>query len=246
MIPKVIHYCWLSNDPFPRNIRRCMNSWRKVMPGYEIKRWSLENFDAASAPVYVQEAIKARKWAFAADYIRIYALYTEGGFYMDSDVIVLKPFDDFRKFDFISSLEYHPKQIERNGIMNLIDENGNRKVDAFISGIQIQAAVMGAKAGCPFLKEIHDWYADKRFIKADGSLATDVLSPYIYARIAEHYGFKYADRDQDLEGNMKIFRSEIFAGNKHEVTSQSYAIHYCAHSWKPTIIEKLHNLFKKK
>ena len=152
MIPKVIHYCWLSNDPFPRNIRRCMNSWRKVMPGYEIKRWSLENFDAASAPVYVQEAIKARKWAFAADYIRIYALYTEGGFYMDSDVIVLKPFDDFRKFDFISSLEYHPKQIERNGIMNLIDENGNRKVDAFISGIQIQAAVMGAKAGCPFFR----------------------------------------------------------------------------------------------
>lgn len=62
----------------------------KVMPDYEIKLWNMETFDVSSAPVYVQEAVKARKWAFAADYIRMYALYTEGGIYLDSDVKILK------------------------------------------------------------------------------------------------------------------------------------------------------------
>ena len=82
MIPKIIHFCWLSNDPYPKEIRQCMDSWEKVMPDYEIKLWNMETFDVSSAPVYVQEAVKARKWAFAADYIRMYALYTEGGIYL--------------------------------------------------------------------------------------------------------------------------------------------------------------------
>ena len=85
MIPKIIHFCWLSGDPYPEKIRKCMKTWKKVMPDYEIKLWSMETFDVSSAPVYVQEAVKARKWAFAADYIRMYALYTEGGIYLDSD-----------------------------------------------------------------------------------------------------------------------------------------------------------------
>ena len=78
------------------------------MPDYEWKLWSLENFDLASAPQFVRDAVKARKWAFAADYIRMYALYTEGGFYLDSDVKVLKRFDDFLDYQFISSVEHHP------------------------------------------------------------------------------------------------------------------------------------------
>lgn len=112
MIPKVIHYCWLSGDPFPSNIKACMDSWKKVMPDYEWKVWNTENFDVNSVP-YVREAFEKRKWAFAADYIRMYALYTEGGIYLDSDVKILKPFDDFLSYSFFSSLEYHPSQIEK-------------------------------------------------------------------------------------------------------------------------------------
>ena len=72
-----------------------------------------------------------------------------------------------------------------------------------------------------------------------------MFSPLIYARIAEKYGFRYVDADQDLDGNMKIFRSEIFAGNKHEVTSASYVIHLCAHSWKASPLERLRRFLKK-
>ena len=211
------------------------------MPDYEIKRWSVKNFDVNAVP-YVREAFEARKWAFAADYIRMYALYTEGGIYLDSDVKILKPFDDFLDNSFFSSMEYHPTQVEKDGSAQYIDQDGHRIADKFISGIQIQAAVMGAEKGCPFVGEVLDWYQDKHFVREDGTLATDVLSPYIYARIAEKHGFVYKDIDQQLDGRMRIYPSEIFAGNKHEVTPRSYAIHYCAHSWHPSVMEKLKKL----
>ena len=211
------------------------------MPDYEIKRWSVKNFDVNAVP-YVREAFEARKWAFAADYIRMYALYTEGGIYLDSDVKILKPFDDFLDNSFFSSMEYHPTQVEKDGSAQYIDQDGHRIADKFISGIQIQAAVMGAEKGCPFVGEVLDWYQDKHFVRVDGSMATDVLSPYIYARIAEKHGFVYKDIDQQLDGRMHIYPSEIFAGNKHEVTPRSYAIHYCAHSWHPSVMEKLKKL----
>lgn len=211
------------------------------MPDYEIKRWSVKNFDVNAVP-YVREAFEARKWAFAADYIRMYALYTEGGIYLDSDVKILKPFDDFLDNSFFSSMEYHPTQVEKDGSAQYIDQDGHRIADKFISGIQIQAAVMGAEKGCPFVGEVLDWYQDKHFVRVDGSMATDVLSPYIYARIAEKHGFVYKDIDQQLDGRIRIYPSETFAGNKHEVTPRSYAIHYCAHSWHPSVMEKLKKL----
>lgn len=245
MIPKKIHYCWLSGDPYPRKIRKCIDSWRKVMPDYEIKLWSTENFDINSAPEYVREAYARRKWAFAADYIRLHALYTEGGIYLDSDVVAVKPFDDMLDHSFVSSLEYHTRQIERDGAMEMIDSHGHRIKEGYVSGIQIQAAVMGAEKGSEFVKDILDWYADKNFITPEGELATDLLAPQIYARVAENYGFIYKDIDQDLGKRIMIYRSEIFAGNKHEVTPQSYAIHHCAHSWHPSPKEKIERFFKK-
>ncbi len=238
MIPKKIHYCWLSNDPFPKKTREYMDTWQKTHPDYEIKRWSTRNFDVNSVP-YVKEAYEARKWAFAADYIRMYALYTEGGIYLDTDVLLLKRFDDFLDNGFFSSMEYHPIQIEKCGTMAHVDSVGHRTDDAFIEGIQIQAAVMGAQAGNPFVKKVLDWYQDKHFVNEDGSLRTNLLSPYIYARVAEEFGFIYKDIEQQLKDNVHIYPSEIFAGNKHEVTPRSYAIHMCAHSWHLSPWEKI-------
>ena len=238
MIPNKIHYCWLSEDAFPAKIKKCMDTWVKTHPDYEIKRWSTKNFDVNSVP-YVREAFEAKKWAFAADYIRMYALYTEGGIYLDSDVFLLKRFDKFLDNSFFSSMEYHPIQIEKCGSMQYIDADGRRTADVFIEGIQIQAAVMGAEAGSPFVADVLEWYKDKHFVREDGTLCTDVLSPYIYARVAEKYGLVYKDIDQQLPERIHIYPSEIFAGNKHEVTASSYAIHMCAHSWHPTLKEKI-------
>jgi hypothetical protein len=140
-------------------------------------------------------------------------------------------------------MEYHPIQIEKCDSMRHLDDEGHRIEDVFIQGIQIQAAIMGAEKGCPFVKEVLDWYEGKHFVKEDGSLRTDVLSPYIYARVAESKGFVYRDIDQQLPGRIHIYPSETFAGNKHEVTKNSYAIHLCAHSWHLTPWEKIRRFF---
>lgn len=169
----------------------------------------------------------------------MYALYTEGGIYLDSDVKVLKPFDDLLDCRFLSSLEYHPTQIERDGALAMLDAEGRRVSDGYVSGIQIQAAVMGAEAGCPFVADVLEWYHTHSFVRPDGTLMTDVLSPQIYARVAEKYGFRYRDEDQRLPGGIDIYASSLFAGNKHEVTPRTRAVHLCAHSWHPSAMEKL-------
>lgn len=244
MIPKKIHYCWLSDDPFPRKIKKCMATWRKVLPDYEIKVWNTHNFDINRVP-FVKEAYEQRKWAFAADYIRMYALYHEGGIYLDSDVKILKRLDPLLNHKFMSSLEYHPTQIEKDHSMEMIDAAGHRIKEGFVSGIQIQAAVMGAEAGNQFVADVLEWYEHHNFINADGTLLTNVVSPMIYAQVAEKYGFIYKDIDQPLRDDVMIYRSEIFAGNKHEVTPASYAVHLCAHSWHPTAWEKIKKFFGK-
>ncbi len=244
MIPKKIHYCWLSDDPFPRKIRKCMDTWHKMLPDYEIKVWNTRNFDIGSVP-FVKEAYEQRKWAFAADYIRMYALYHEGGIYLDSDVKILKRLDPLLDHKFMSSMEYHPTQIEKDGSMEMIDAAGHRIKEGFVSGIQIQAAVMGAEPGNQFVADVLKWYENHNFINPDGTLLTNVVSPMIYAQVAEPYGFIYKDQDQQLRDDVMIYRSEIFAGNKHEVTPASYAVHLCAHSWHPTAWEKIKKFFGK-
>lgn len=89
MIPKIIHYCWSSEDEKPDFIRRCMASWTKYMPDNETRCWDGNSFDWDSVP-YVQEAMAAKKYAHASDYVRMFALDTEGGVYPDTEVEVFK------------------------------------------------------------------------------------------------------------------------------------------------------------
>ena len=94
MIPKIIHYCWFGHGPKPELIQRCMASWKKYLPEYKLKEWNEEDFDVNCIP-YVKEAYKQRRWAFVSDYVRLYALYHDGGIYMDTDEEVLNPIDRF-------------------------------------------------------------------------------------------------------------------------------------------------------
>ena len=82
---KVLHYCWFGNNPLPQSAVKYMESWKKFCPDFVIKRWDESNFDVESVP-FVKEAYAAGKWAFVSDYVRAYALYEEGGLYVDTDV----------------------------------------------------------------------------------------------------------------------------------------------------------------
>lgn len=93
MIPKVVHYCWFGGNPLPDDAKKCIASWKKFFPGYEIKEWNESNFDVNCCD-YVKEAYAAKKWAFVSDYARFWILYHEGGLYFDTDVEVIKDMSD--------------------------------------------------------------------------------------------------------------------------------------------------------
>lgn len=102
-IPKVIHYCWFGGE-MPENVQRCIASWKKVMPDYELKCWNENNFPFAKYP-FAQEALANKKWAFISDVARLHALYYEGGIYFDTDLELLKPLDEFLQDDGFTSYE---------------------------------------------------------------------------------------------------------------------------------------------
>jgi len=214
MIPKKIHYCWLSGEPIPEKIQMCLDSWRRILPNYEIILWDTNKFDV-SKHKFVLQACENRKWAFAADYIRVFALYTEGGIYLDSDVFVLKNFDNFLDNEFFTSIECH---IE--------------KLDSPETQVGFQAAVMGSKPGHSFLKKCLEYYNNADFISGNGSF-NQTISPIIYANIAaKNFGFKFVNKPQKLKEGMLILSREIFAGSVKQKSLRSYAVHLCNGSWR--------------
>ena len=108
MIPKIIHYCWLSNDPKPAVVQQCIDSWKKYLPDYEIRLWDINSFDYDAVP-FTKDALANKKWPFVSDYVRLYALYTYGGIYLDSDVQVFENLDELLDNRFFTGLEMRDK-----------------------------------------------------------------------------------------------------------------------------------------
>ena len=99
MIPKVIHYCWFGGKELPKLAQKCIKSWEKNCPDYEIKRWDESNFDINLCPLYVRQAYENKKWAFVTDYVRLKIIYDNGGIYLDTDVEVRKSLDKFLEYN---------------------------------------------------------------------------------------------------------------------------------------------------
>lgn len=98
MIPKFIHYCWFGGNPLPESALKCIASWHKFLPDYEIKEWNEKNFPIEECPLYARQAYKGKKWAFVSDYARFKILYDYGGLYFDTDVELIKPLDDIIEY----------------------------------------------------------------------------------------------------------------------------------------------------
>ncbi len=227
-IPKTIHLCWFSGDDYPILIARCIDSWKRHLPDYNIKIWSYDMALATDIP-FVKEALTARKWAFAADVIRLYALYTEGGVYMDSDIFIRKKFDKFLNNSAVMFIEHYPKVYKEHGT-GRVDSEGNKIGEGGVPGFGIQAAFFAAEAGNPFIKQILDSYSDRHFILEDGSYFDKVIAPELYISEAHKIGFKYRDIEQKLD-SVTIYPSYYVAGNRRLVSSRSFAAHLCNHSW---------------
>ena len=104
-VPKIIHYCWFGGNPKPKLAEKCIKSWKKFCPDYQIIEWNEENFDVSAAPEYVCQAYAAKRWAFVTDYVRLKAMTEMGGIYMDTDVELVKPLTPFLAHDAFAGFE---------------------------------------------------------------------------------------------------------------------------------------------
>lgn len=206
MIPKMIHYCWFGGNPLPELAEKCIESWKLYCPDYEIVRWDESNFDFDAYP-YAKEAFEAKKWAFITDVVRLHALVTYGGIYMDTDVEVVKPLD--------SLLNY-------------------RAFSGFESDTNIPTGTMAAEKGHPLFIELLNDYQNQHFIQPDGSydLTTNVTR---ITNTCLKYGLVRNNTLQTVNG-LTLFPKDYLCakdpGTKElNVTQNTYTIHHFDGSW---------------
>lgn len=216
MIPKVIHYCWFGGKPLDKLGIKCLKSWQKYFPDYEIKEWNEQNFDVTCCQ-YVREAYEAKKWAFVSDYARFKILYEQGGVYFDTDVEVIKSFDDI-----LSKGNY--MGCERCGT-------------AVAPGLG-----MAVNPGLSIIKEIIDDYEHSSFVMSDGTCDLTTIVERT-TKILKKHGLSNTDEIQNV-ADVNIYPPEYFCPinmetGKLKITLNTYSIHRFAGSW-----EKKSNKFR--
>lgn len=207
MIPKIIHYCWFGGKPKPKSVKKCIKSWKKYCPDFEIKEWNESNFDINSF-VYTKEAYQAHKMAFVADVARLKALCGDGGVYMDTDVELVKPLDPF------------------------MDLHG---FACFESPGKINTGLLACEKGSKWASDNLEQYRNRHFVKADGTLdvTTNVL---IISAYMEKLGLNQSNEYQDFPGFFTIFPRTFFCpldwnGGPSDFTPSTVAIHHFDGSW---------------
>ena len=214
MIPKIIHYCWLSNDSMPEESVRYIDCWRRLLPDYQFILWNRDNFDIDSVP-WVKESFEQKKYAFAADYIRLFAVCNYGGFYLDTDIELKKSFNSL---------------LDRNLIIGY--ENAQKK--------GVEAGCFGAEPGNQFIRNCLSYYENRHFIKNDeGDCDTrtlpSIMSSYITPEIKEHifsYDFFTAKNHETgvIEESSNTYAIHHFAGSwlsdfEKDIVSMTFRIH---------------------
>lgn len=229
MIPKIIHLTWFSGDEYPDNIKQCIQTWKEILPDFQIKIWNMEMARGINIP-YINEALEARKWAFAGDVVRAYAVWQDGGVYMDTDIFLLKRFDAFLNLPIVFFNEVNEKNWKYDNPIGAVDDQGRCTMpNVYICGRQIQAAFFMAEKGCPVLNEIVDHYRNMHF-KVEEKALNYIISPSIYAKVLEKYGYLYKDSEQHL-GEISVFPSIYIVNTKYDVAANTIAIHLGAQSW---------------
>lgn len=207
LIPAKIHYCWFGRGTLPAKDQMYIEGWKKLCPKYEIICWNEDNFDI-NCNAYVKYAYEHKKWAFVADYVRMYVLHKYGGIYLDTDVELLKNLDDFR-------YQYAYMGMEESGCV--------------ASGLG-----MGTVAKNPILKEILETY-DAITLRDIESWSRWKVNADWESNILRKYGF-LANNEYQIVQNIAIFPSEFFSPvlvghNKIDISKNTYSIHHYHYSW---------------
>ena len=227
MIPKKIHYCWFGRNPLPEDALKCIASWRKFLPGYEIIEWNEDNFDIDAIP-YTSQAYLAKKYAFVSDYARFKILYENGGLYFDTDVELIRPLDDI---------------IERGAFMGIEKSFATTKGKGWIG---VNAGLgLGAEPGLPIYKKVLDFYRKRSFERETSTVVTNVTQLLILE------GLNNENKIQDVAG-VRIYPTEYFCPMDSitgvvDITPSTVSIRHYSCSWidHKSLSYRLHALKKK-
>ncbi len=219
MIPKKIHYCWFGGNPLPKTAEKCMKSWKKFCPDYEIIQWNEDNYDLSQAPLYVQQAYEAKKWAFVTDYVRLKVVYDHGGIYLDTDVELLRSLEEYRSESAFFGYE---------------------GVEYINTGLGF-----GAEKGAPILKELMEQYRDIPFLLEDGSLDLTPC-PVRNTEVFLRQGLQGDGDCQTLNDGTRILSAEYMcpldnATRILRITSNTLSIHRFDASWQEQKEKEAHD-----
>lgn len=215
MIPKVIHYIWFGGNPLPEDAKRCIESWKKYCPDYEIKEWNESNFDINTCE-YIREAYAAKKWAFVSDYVRLAVLVKYGGIYMDTDVEVVDSLDDFLKLKAFSGFETEKT---------------------------VPTGIMACEMNHPFFARLLKEYDDIHFTDEKGNYDYTTNVTRITKACTDN-GLILNNKRQEIEG-FTLFPNDYFCPLSHDTgelkrTANTHTIHWFAGSWKSDVERKAH------
>lgn len=219
MIPKVIHYCWFGHGEIPEKEKRCIESWKKWCPDYQIVRWDESNYNVNIIP-YTRDAYKEKKWSFVSDYARVDIIYQHGGIYLDTDVELLKSLDAYLKDGMFCGFESRDP---------LMDKKGIKYENSVNFGLGF-----GAEAGHVILKDILDLYSTLSFYQADGSLNL-MACPHYQTQVLIRYGLRDDRSYQKLE-NCVVYPEDYFSPKSYltgkiTITENTVSIHHFRVSW---------------
>lgn len=212
MIPRKIHYCWFGGKPLNELGQKCFKSWLKFFPDYDIIEWNESNFDLDSCR-YVREAYEAGKWAFVSDYARCKILYEQGGIYFDTDVEVIRPFDDV---------------IATGAFLGCENPDPNTPL-AINLGLGF-----AVESGNWLLREMLDEYEESSFYMPDGTMDLYTVVERATAILVRH-GAKNENKIQTVDG-ITVYPAEYFCPinmntGRLELTGNTLSIHRYAASW---------------
>lgn len=207
MIPKKIHYCWFGGNPIPEKDQKCIDSWKKFCPDYEIIKWDESNYDLTKNQ-YMQDAYNEKKWGFVPDYARLDIIYNHGGIYLDTDVEIIKSFDDL---------------LDNEAFMGIEDNN------AIAPGL-----AFGAECHHEGIKLLRDMYDNISFYKKDGTLNL-TPSPTLATKLLKENGAVISSEKQTVLG-ITIYPTEYFAPMNYSTgflncTDNTHSIHWYNMSW---------------
>lgn len=214
MIPKIIHYCWFGGNPLPESAKKCIASWRKFLPDYEIKEWNESNFNV-NIIIYTKEAYEAKKYAFVSDYARFWILYKEGGLYFDTDVELIRPIDDI---------------VKRGPFMGI---ETPAKVGVSMPNVA-PGLGLGVNPGLEFYKELLDYYNNLNFLDSDGN-PNEITIVKHTTNLLISKGLRAHNNVQNVEG-VWIYPVDYFNPfndntGKLDITENTRSIHWYSKSW---------------